>query len=140
MACVIDGKQCTMCCRAIWLRKDVADGLERNTHPDAVFVRKNWVRISEDEAREINPYYFERYAKRMADLTAYNPDEAAFFKCTKVTEHGCGVYDSRPEVCRGYPYTSGRPWRRVAEHYVKMLPEYHPECTQWPVIPVKNIN
>lgn len=136
MACVIDGKQCTMCCRAIWLRKDVADGLETNTHPDAVFVRENWVRISVEEARAINPYYFDVYMQN----TRLTLDDSAFFKCTKVTEHGCGVYEDRPAVCRGYPYTSGQPWWALAKHYVSIPPEYHPECTQWPVIPVVNIN
>ncbi|MGL4456950.1 MAG: hypothetical protein ACRCUB_00930 [Plesiomonas shigelloides] len=124
-----------MCCRAIWIKKAVADSLELNQSPDAIFARENWIRISEDEARSINPYHFDVFMP----AGAAGLNDSAFFKCTKVTDSGCGVYEDRPDVCRGYPYTSGKPWREVAKVFVRLPPEYHPECTQWPTIPIKNI-
>jgi Fe-S-cluster containining protein len=135
MGCVIDGKHCTMCCRAIWISRDASDRIDSGVGgSDGDFIRKNWLRISPEEAKKINPHFFEKHIPE----TRLTLEESSFFKCTKVTETGCGVYGERPHVCSGYPLygLNAADWVLI---YKNRIPEYHPECTQWPVIPIKNI-
>lgn len=126
-ACIIDGKRCTSCCKAIRLNKDAVEHLPFNTSEDAVFVLNNWVKITTDEAFEINPYL-------KISLSEHQITTGVFFKCRMLGENGCSVYDERPNVCRGYPmYNHG------SEDFINVLPEYNPQCNQWPIIKVLNV-
>jgi len=136
-SCTIDGKRCTKCCQAIWVSglsakfidgDDIAEG-------DTLFARENWTRITTEQAEQINPYMVERMRK------GPGLDNSAFYTCKNLTEDGCGVYDSRPVVCSGYPIYHHHPdlyELRVIKHNIH--PEYDRRCTEWPLtIPVVNI-
>lgn len=126
-ACIVNGKRCTSCCKAIRLDKDAVEHLPFNTSEDAVFVLNNWVRITTDEAFNINPYLKKRFSE-------YQITTGVFFKCNHSSENGCSVYNNRPPICRGYPMYS-----RTVKEFTNIEPEYDPQCNQWPTIKVVNV-
>lgn len=134
-ACVINGKQCTACCRAIILKLNKHDVSEMAKHKtgDAFFVRKNWIPISKRRAKKKNPYIFTWVKTH----PAYNKKGPFFWMCKKVTDSGCSVYESRPRVCSGYPaYGDIFGFSETVKTYPA---EYRQDCTEWK-IPVKNID
>lgn len=136
-SCVIDGKRCTMCCRAITL-KPIPDS---NTGYDAEFVRKHWVKISEAEAREVNPWMFTTGRNLTGEGWEY-------YRCLMATDEGCAAYDKRPGVCSEYPrygmdgerWNAFVPTKNSRGNMYLYVPDYHARCTEFPVvIPVVNL-
>lgn len=126
-ACIINGKQCTQCCRAITLSYR-RSGLLKSTVPDAIFILANWKSISRRRAKKKNPYMVGQIEKHPGKPVTY-------WHCARVTETGCSVYDDRPYVCSGYPLY-GKNYHYLAANYAEqgLAPEYHPDCTEWPRI------
>lgn len=121
--CIIEGKRCTMCCQAIILQMPYRVLLGTNIGGDKHNIMKTyWKPISKYRAKKINPYLFERFTEEQIK-------EMHFYKCTALTEEGCGVYDNRPMTCSEYPWYQGNSRDKINTE----LPEYHPECTEWKI-------
>jgi len=129
-SCVINGTQCTSCCRTIHanmrqqLRKVHRDGLKTTPGSDLDFARKHWKPMSRRLAKKKNPYSVavSDAAKTLAG--------AMFFSCSKVGHDGCTVYESRPKVCSQYPR-----YGRTEEEWNALLAfrraDYRADCTQY---------
>lgn len=111
-----------MCCKAINLpysyREITKLGRSGEGDNDAKFIVDNWIPISKRRAKKINPYLVKRNEHNI---------KLTFWQCKQLTDSGCGVYDTRPDVCRNYPM-----YTREADYLSQFIPEYHPECTEWP--------
>lgn len=85
---------CTKCCQAIGLNgtaaKHIRDGSDNYT--EGQWIRDNWEEISTWEALSINPH-----------LGVWNIS-TQFYTCKNLTDKGCGIYETRPNICRGYPW------------------------------------
>jgi Fe-S-cluster containining protein len=128
-SCIINGQRCTSCCRAIAMSSNLSFFRSITLgDDDAGFIGKNWKPLKRRQAKKQNRYAFDE-AIRLSETS-----ERHWFRCSKVTEHGCSVHADRPDVCRSYPLY-GRPPESVSDR----KPEYHPECTEWPLIPVVDI-
>jgi Fe-S-cluster containining protein len=61
---------------------------------DSVFVAEHWHPLTRDEAVQQNPFY-----------TSHLPVDAHLYRCDQLAEDGrCLAHDTRPLVCRGYPW------------------------------------
>jgi len=61
---------------------------------DTVFLAEHWHPLTRDEAQQLNPFYTSRL-----------PADAQLYRCDQVAEDGrCLVHDTRPLLCRGYPW------------------------------------
>jgi len=61
---------------------------------DGVFVAAHWHPLTRSEAERSNPFY-----------TRQLPVDAYLYRCDEVADDGrCLVHDTRPQVCRGYPW------------------------------------
>lgn len=93
---------CTKCCEAIHVAPKLGESIINASDdiPDGRFLNYLWERITPEEAREINPYMFSDdadSATREFVKTAY------FFKCKMLKPgFGCGIHESRPQICRNY--------------------------------------
>ena len=126
--CEINGKRCTACCEAIHLPKSAVllasvFGFINAGDGDRRFITRYWVRISSDEARYINPYPWDL----PGFLEQADAGELDFFRCTLLRPgEGCGAYDDRPGVCKGYPgYVSPETISLLGEG------EYAEGCSPW---------
>ncbi len=94
---------CGACCRAIVIGGvapgTVAEWKERKYGGDKGFIAENWTEIDREQAFKINPYL-----KLWAGF--HWPGPRSFFTCQhfQADTNRCGVYENRPEVCRGYPH------------------------------------
>ena len=64
---------------------------------------------SEEDAKKVNPEYFELLNTLVDDTRIY------YYYCPKVKDNLCTIYESRPSICKDYPY-----------HPLKLLPS---ECS-----------
>lgn len=140
-SCVIEGKRCTACCHAIMVpdgvRKLFLAGKDRPKTVqggDIGFVRAHWKRMSWRRAKKKNPHLARsgRSEVKMRRNT--------YFTCKELTPDGCGAYETRPQVCSGYPHYRSNPagwWNDHIQLYP--IPEYHPQCTEWTPIEVKDL-
>lgn len=128
--CIIDGVQCTACCRAITLRQTRKQLITKHSGSDFEFALKNFKQLKRRLAKKINPYVVKRHNAFRKSIS--------FYQCSKVTNSGCSVYESRPRICSAYPLY-GASEERFTEHCKTNPPEYHPKCTQW-IIPVKEVD
>lgn len=120
MGCVIEGKQCTSCCEAIMLNVSRDHLAGRKGDPE--FILENWKPISKRRAKKINPYMIKEY----------HSAGSSYWSCKNVTKSGCGIYEKRGQVCSGYPL-----YEQTIESFARggyRKPEYHAECTEWPLI------
>ena len=79
---------CTECCKAPTVFHYIQKGLKGN-YPDLI----HWKRISRRRAKKLNPHAV-KFAKGHGTVS--------HFRCTKLTDSGCGVYEDRPLVCSKY--------------------------------------
>lgn len=136
-ACQIDGKQCTACCRAITLRYTRRMLVAINPRGgDMRFVLDNWKPIKRRIAKKKNPHQVLNYDRSKTGQKW----RSQYWHCTKVTDAGCSVYDSRPRVCSDFPLY-GHNYDTLAKIFAErqVVPEYHPQCTEYPRIPVTDI-
>jgi len=64
---------------------------------------------SEEDAKKVNPEYFELLNILVDDTKIY------YYYCPKVKDNMCSIYENRPNICKDYPY-----------HPLKLLPS---ECS-----------
>ena len=117
------------------LSKSSYDYLFENSHPDAQFIIENWTRISVSHAKEINPYMVIRLEKLKA------VESRVFLTCGKLTSNGCSVYETRPDVCSGYPLY-GQTEQNFNDRVFRLneQSDYFLRCTVWPLtIPIVNL-
>lgn len=86
--------RCGECCRVIHIGH-TKKTLRTIKNPDVKFILKHWCRISRKEAY-----------KRQPTLKARDWNGFYFYACDAWDEktHLCKMYESRPEVCRGFPF------------------------------------
>lgn len=122
--CIIEGKRCTTCCQALGLQvnKPVREWIKysrsnKNITPieDTHKIVSMLIPISKRRAKKINPYIFSIFDSRYS-----------YFKCKNLTLKGCGIYESRPNMCKGYPY-----YGKSKEQFLnlKLKPDYREDCT-----------
>jgi len=105
-----------MCCRALWLPVGMDEitkmagfqlmllnrrGMEghRSDTDDVLFAYYNFVPIPRDEAYSINPYLRKWWI---------DDRDGSFYRCRLLKNGKCSVYPSRPNLCSGFPYYSGK--------------------------------
>lgn len=97
---------CGMCCRAIPMSKSLSEIKEiasNGLNSDAKFIVDNWEEITYDDAVKINP----SIARKPASINRKR--NRNYFSCTQIKDDNtCGIYESRPNICKSYPYRSGR--------------------------------
>ena len=64
---------------------------------------------SEEDAKKVNPEYFELLNTLVDDTKIY------YYYCPRVKDNLCSIYENRPNICKDYPY-----------HPLKLLPS---ECS-----------
>ncbi len=92
---------CGACCRVLTLEQSpeeiqatAALTSVLGIPSDSTFAAKHWRPLSRAEAMERNPFY-----------TAKLPESAHLYTCDQLGDDGrCMAHESRPLVCRGYPW------------------------------------
>lgn len=102
---------CGKCCKCIpvstknsesisewkdWLSKTNIEEYNKNPERvlsqndcDMIFIAKNMIEITLQEAREVIPYI--------------NNDDRVLYKCTALVDNKCSKYSERPKMCSEYP-------------------------------------
>lgn len=97
---------CGACCRVIYVEQSPEEirAVAQLTRvlgipSDMQFAAEHWRPLSREEAMQRNPFY-----------TRQLPTNAHLYTCDQLGEDGkCQSYESRPLVCRGYPWYGGKP-------------------------------
>lgn len=79
---------CTECCKAPTVFRYVYPG-RKKSYPDLIY----WKRISKRRAKKLNPH-LAKYVQGHGTVS--------HFRCTKLTDTGCSVYEDRPRICSSY--------------------------------------
>ena len=98
--------RCGACCRVLTLQQSPAEvqamaALTKTLGipSDTVFAAEHWRPLTREEALQRNPFYTSR-------LSA----EAYLYACDQLGDDGrCLAYETRPLVCRGYPWYDQAP-------------------------------
>ena len=101
-------EKCGKCCEAIYLSENIeevrrislSETFSGNDKSTAKFILENWIPLTFEEARKINPY-----------LVKEGDFSKNWYKCNQFNKESrlCNVHHERPNVCSGYPfYSSGR--------------------------------
>lgn len=93
--------QCGACCRVLTLRQspDEVQAMASITKvlgipSDTIFAAEHWHPLARVEAMRRNPFYTSRL-----------PADAHLYSCDQLGDDGrCMAYETRPLVCRGYPW------------------------------------
>lgn len=129
MSCIRDGKVCTKCCEVIHLpikRRDYLENYKGHLETsDTGFVRKNFKPMKQRLAKKKNPYLFRNGNKEVRHMT--------FWKCINLTVNGCGIYNERTNLCKGYPFYGEHP---VVVQMRSVYADYTPSCTEFYKIPI----
>jgi Fe-S-cluster containining protein len=113
---------CGKCCEAIRLMIPPEQFAEYGPNAEEGsnyrFVYEHWRNISEDEAFRRNPLL------RMQKEAGLVNGEVWYYECDMYdpVTHKCKAHDTRPHVCRGYPFYGDDP---VAREYFTW---YSPTC------------
>lgn len=107
---------CGACCRVITIDRSPEEvramaALTRvlGIPSDMQFAAEHWRPLTREEAVQRNPFY-----------TRQLPENAYLYTCDQLGSDGrCKSYDSRPLVCRGYPWYGGPP---------RPMPLADPDC------------
>lgn len=80
---------------------------------------------SEEEAKAINPEYFELLNKLVED------DKIYYYRCPKIgSDNLCTIYEKRPDICKDFPYNplkllpsecSYNAWKNEVAHQAMLL-------------------
>lgn len=101
--CLIDGQRCSKCCEVINIRqsKNFIENINYARRygdghiPKEQRIYLMLVKISKRRAKKINPQLIKQ--------GNHNKQRMAFYKCKNFTGSGCGIYESRPDMCSKYP-------------------------------------
>ena len=108
--------QCGACCRVLVLEQSADEvramaALTRllGIPSDHVFAAEHWHPLTREEAMRRNPFYTSRL-----------PVGAHLYRCDQLGPDGrCQAYETRPLVCRGYPWYDQPP---------RSMPLPDPDC------------
>lgn len=121
-----DCKGCGQCCKAIYLSlsfEEIRDIAKDKDNEDAIYVFKHWSEITREEAKKINPYFFEKYGKEGSDI-----HEGHFFICDSFNSetNKCDDYENRPHVCRDFPFYPHKLniHNKLIDGELKLIPGY----------------
>jgi Fe-S-cluster containining protein len=53
---------------------------------------------TEEQAKSVNPEYFELLAETMEEQKVY------FYYCPKLVGNSCSDYENRPDICKDFPH------------------------------------
>lgn len=79
---------------------------------------------SEEEARDVNPEYFELLNALVEE------DKIYYYYCPKLKNNLCSIYEERPNICKDYPHNplkllpsqcSYNEWRNEVSHQAMLL-------------------
>ncbi len=79
---------------------------------------------TEEEAKAVNPEYFELLNKLVEDSKIY------YYHCPKLEGNLCTIYESRPDICKEYPHNplkllpsrcSFNEWKNSVSHHAMLL-------------------
>ena len=98
--------QCGACCRVLTLEQSPAEVQAMavltktlGIPSDTTFAAEHWHPLTRQEALQRNAFYTSRL-----------PAHAYLYWCDQLGDDGrCRAYDSRPLVCRGYPWYDQSP-------------------------------
>lgn len=134
-------KNCSKCCELIMINGTPIEKvykLVKEKGLDPIY-QEMLIPLTREQALHIN----ERavYEREASKINEDNP--VSFYTCSKLENGRCSIYDKRPKMCSGYPYT----WSKWADHatlskqqYIAKEPRYSETCTYLPgIIPVVNI-
>jgi Fe-S-cluster containining protein len=101
--------RCGACCRVLTLEQSPAEVQQMSVltgvlgiPSDYQFAARHWHPLSRDEAMRRNPLYTSRL-----------PVDAHLYRCDMLAADGtCQAHETRPLVCRGYPWY-GEPPRDI---------------------------
>lgn len=117
-----DCNKCGRCCEAIRLSYTKEQLIEKFGigHSDTKFVIENWNEITREEARQINPWFFEQYKE------LEKREDSVYYTCSKFNKETrlCGAYKDRPYVCEGYPFYEKSPHNKIINGELKLIPTY----------------
>lgn len=96
--------QCGACCRVLTLQQspEEVQSIAAVTKvlgipSDHQFAAEHWRPLTREEAMQRNPFYVSRL-----------PEGSHFYTCDQLGPKGaCMAYETRPLVCRGYPWYGG---------------------------------
>ena len=116
-SCMGECNMCGACCRVILLEQspEEVQGMAGITSvlgipSDYTFVAKHWRPLTREEAMQRNPFYTQRL-----------PENSHLYTCDQLGPEGqCLSHESRPFVCRGYPWYDQAP---------KHMPLADPDCS-----------
>ena len=115
--------KCGDCCRAIPLRLTKAQlrtqlVASKRNQEDREFILKHWHRISRVEA-----------ARRIPSFGIYDGTPERFYECDQFDPgtNLCMAHDTRPPVCRGFPWYSTGPDETSLRAF--------PRCSFWHDVP-----
>ena len=78
---------------------------------------------NEEDAKKVNPEYFEMLNELVEDKTYY-------YYCPKLDGNVCTIYENRPNICREYPHNplkllpascSFNAWKNEVAHQAMLL-------------------
>lgn len=111
---------CTKCCQAIHINKNTKLKGRFPKGSDQHLIVTSWKRISVRIAKKINPHIFNKKYHGNKEVSAKKRTQF-FFKCKNLRNYGCSIYETRPQICSGYPYYKEEP----KQHHGK---DYHENC------------
>ncbi len=84
---------CTDCCKAIGI--NAISSYKEKQLKLTNSIPSGWERISKRQAKKRNPFMFSRGVWK---------SDKTYFKCNHLTDKGCSIHKSSPDICSGYPY------------------------------------
>lgn len=119
---VTECSKCGDCCRVIPVnatKKRFAEKAAAGETGSSPFILQHWHRISREEARRRNPHF-----------GGATPGHY-YYECDMFdpVKNECMAHDSRPQVCRGFPWYGDSP----ADRLYRIGP--FPRCSFWADVP-----
>ena len=119
--------QCAACCK-LAVSEYSYEQLKQRAHKGDKF-SKDFISVfvpyqSEEQAKAVNPEYFELLNKLVMD------DRIYYYYCPKLDGNLCSDYENRPDICKNFPYNplkllpspcSYNEWRKEVSHQAMLL-------------------
>lgn len=123
MSCIRTGK----CCEVIIITtatvkvfNGVVAKYVKKGNADCLFIQKNWIPLSIEEAKKLRPVLAEHTDETLGNYP--------IFTCKQFngTTRKCMDYKNRPRVCSGYPYYNGNDKKRL--RIKNLIKKTNPDC------------
>ena len=89
----------------LWKRL-IAPRMEHTVDADLAFILENWHEVTPEQAASVAPY---EGAQMWVDFWTASAKDNQLLRCDAFdyTTRQCTKYDTRPSVCRGFPWYDG---------------------------------